>query len=362
MTKDYFLNRANNIHNNKFQYNLPEKFSRKDLIEIICPIHGSFITSAGNHLNGYDCLKCALEKRNSPLKLNTEEFIKRAKKLHNNRCDYSKVNYKNNNTPIEIICKTHGSFLQLPSVHLRGAGCPKCSGNKRTQEDFIRDSKILHENKYDYSLVSYKGLKEPVDIICPIHGIFKQKPREHLQGNGCPECGGTRKSNTEEFIEKAKKIFPEYDYSKVFYKNNRTKIEIICKKHGSFFIKPNDLLNNHGCPICNESSGERIIRKYLEENKIEFVTQKIFHNLFYKDSSHPLKFDFYLPQYNLCIEYQGEQHYKPIDAFGGLESFIKGQERDNMKREFCKKNNINLLEIKYNQNIKEELNRKIALN
>lgn len=362
MTKDYFLNRANIIHNNKFQYNLPENFTRNNSIEIICPIHGSFFTKAGNHLNGYDCPKCALEKRNSSLKLSNEEFIKRAEKIHGDKYDYSKIEYKNKNTPVKIICKIHGSFSQLPSVHLRGAGCPKCAKNKRTLEDFIHDSKSIHNNKYDYSSVNYKNLKVPVDIICPIHGIFRQKPREHLQGNGCPECGGTRKSNTEEFIEKAKKIFPEYDYSKAFYKNNRTKIEVICKKHGSFFIKPNDLLNNHGCPVCNESKGERLIRKYLEENNVEFVTQKPFHNLFYKDSLHPLKFDFYLPYYNLCIEYQGEQHYRPIETFGGFEAFIKGQERDNMKREFCKSNNINLLEIKYNQNIKEELRKKIALN
>ena len=176
---------------------------------------------------------------------------------HGYKYDYSLVKYKNNNTKIEIICKEHGVFTQTPGSHLNN-GCPKCVGlQRKTTNEFILDAIAVHKNKYDYSLVDYKNNRTKIHIICKEHGIFKQTPNDHLTGYGCYECGKlvTSRSNTTEFIEKANiKHNQLYDYSLVDYKNNYTKINIKCNKHGVFEQKPQDHLNGNGCPLC---AGER---------------------------------------------------------------------------------------------------------
>ena len=172
---------------------------------------------------------------------------------------------------------------------------------------------------------------------------------------GCPKCGNLIKGNsirltTDEFIENAKKIHDDkYDYSLVDYKSSHTKIKIICPKHGEFLQKPNAHLNGNGCPICNESKGEKEIRKY---KNIKYKPQKTFYNCNYK---YVLRFDFYLPEYNLCVEYNGIQHYIPIDFFGGIKTFNINKARFEIKKKFCKENNIDLLVIKYDENIIEKL-------
>jgi hypothetical protein len=116
-------------------------------------------------------------------------FIKKANLIHNFKYDYSIVDYKNNKTKIRIICFEHGEFWQTPSNHLNGNGCPICSGvNKLTTEKFIERSNIIHNFKYDYSVVEYKNNKTKIKIICPVHGIFEQRPDSHLNGQNCPKC------------------------------------------------------------------------------------------------------------------------------------------------------------------------------
>lgn len=127
-----------------------------------------------------------------PKKLTLEEFIEKAKKLHGDYYDYSKVNYINNSTKITIICPIHGEFNQQPSRHIfkKGEGCPKCSVQRRTSttEQFIEKSREIHGDKYDYSESDYKGADKKVNIICPIHGIFAQAASSHTRGHGCKKC------------------------------------------------------------------------------------------------------------------------------------------------------------------------------
>ena len=145
----------------------------------------------------------------------------------------------------------------------------------------------------------------------------------------------------------------KYDYSKVVYVNAKTKTELICSEHGSFWRTPNDIVYHRYqesiCPRCSVSEGEVKIENFLKENDIEYDPQKVFEDLYGTSNKtpHPLKFDFYLPSYNLCIEYQGQQHYRPIKRFGGQENFIKIQLYDQMKRNYCEENKISLLEVKY---------------
>lgn len=289
----------------------------------------------------------------------TTEFIEKAIKVHGTLYDYSKVDYKNNRRPVQIICQIHGVFPQSPDNHLRGKGCKFCGGTQKSNTyDFIKKAHEVHANKYDYSKVVYKTGHAKVIIFCPIHNhYFDQTPSSHLSGRGCRICKNEKLSDKfsmgkEGFIDKAKKVHADkYDYSKVNYKNNQTVVYIICKKHNTGFSQePSNHLIGQGCPICNESKGENFIRKWLEKNKINFTSQKTFFGCSTKNKkgkSSPLEFDFYLPDYNLCIEWDGIQHYEPRDFFGGFTSFERQKYLDQLKNEYCEKNGIDILRIPY---------------
>lgn len=159
-----------------------------------------------------------------------------------------------------------------------------------------------------------------------------------------------KKLTQQEFIDKAIKIHGDkYDYSLVNYINNNTKVKIICKKHGIFEQKPNNHLSNNGCPVCKESKGEKEISKILEEKSINYIAQYKFIDCVNKIS---LPFDFYLPDYNTCIEFDGIQHFKSIEYWGGSDGLKKRQNNDKIKNDYCLKNNIRLIRVKYNDDIK----------
>lgn len=290
-------------------------------------------------------------------KLTTEQFIEEANIIHNFKYDYSLVNYKNSKTKIKIICSKHGIFEQTPGSHLNGRGCPACANNQRkTTEQFIKEANKIHNFKYDYSLVNYVNSYAKIKIICLKHGVFEQTPHDHLKGQGCYICNGGVKLSTEEFIQKAKDIYDnKYDYSLVNYANEKTKVEIKCNKcKNIFWQKPNDHLQNYGCPYCNSSKGEEIIFQYLKENNINFKYQMTYPDL--KDKN-KLSYDFYISPLNLLIEYNGIQHYKAIDYFGGVTYFHIQKHHDWLKRKYAKNHNIKLLTIPYWEcdNIKEIL-------
>jgi len=287
-----------------------------------------------------------------------EEFVEKARKVHGDKYDYSKSEYYEKRKKVCIICPIHGEFWQNAGDHMKGSNCPKCIIDRRKSNlnDFIERANRVHNNKYDYSKVDYKTNKEKVCIICPIHGEFWQRPDKHLFAErGCSKCGGSNKLTKEEFIEKSIKIHGnKYDYSKVVYENHETKVCIICPKHGEFLQKANSHLNGNGCPICKSSKGELSIKKWLEENHISFIPQYRFQKC--KDKK-TLPFDFYLPDHNICIEYDGLQHFKPM-GFSGSKSnilFEITKKHDKMRNDFCKNNNIRLIRIKYSENINERL-------
>lgn len=185
-------------------------------------------------------------------KLTTNEFISKAIFVHGNKYDYSKVDYKGVLKNVDIICLNHGMFSQISRNHLLGKGCPKCAGTlKSNTKEFILKSIAVHGNVYDYSRVKYINNYVPVEILCKIHGGFKQIPTNHLSGKGCKKCSNNILLTTPEFVEKATKIHNEkYDYSLVVYKGAHQKIKILCKKHGEFLQTPRNHLNGQNCPIC----------------------------------------------------------------------------------------------------------------
>jgi hypothetical protein len=287
--------------------------------------------------------------------MKTNNFIDRANLAHNYKYDYSLVNYINNETKVKIICHEHGVFEQEPRKHInRKQTCPKCSGHKIDYPLFIKKSRKIHGDKYDYSNVIFTNSTTKVKIICPEHGEFMQTPNAHLSGKECFLCSGTPKKTINQFIEQANLVHNyKYDYSLVNYVNNSTKVKIICSEHGEFMQTPNSHLNGSGCPKCRESKGEKKIREYLIKNKINFIPQ---HRFTECRNILPLPFDFYLPDYNLCIEFNGRQHYLPVKVFGGDIGFNKTITNDKIKRKYCTDNRINLLIIKYDEIIIEKLN------
>jgi len=185
-------------------------------------------------------------------KLTTTSFINKARKYHEDKYTYDKVKYINSKIKVTITCPMHGDFEQTPSNHLK-FGCAKCAGNvKLTTKDFIVNSIKVHNDKYDYSKVIYKNAKTKVEIICNKHGSFWQTPNDHTGKNatGCPKCSGNI-ADLSTFKMKASKIHNNYyDYSKSVYTTAKNDIVIVCPTHGEFQQSPNNHLSGNGCTAC----------------------------------------------------------------------------------------------------------------
>ncbi len=191
-TEEQFLEKANLVHNNKYTYLTYNKKVKK--IGIVCPIHGIFEQNRNAHLAGKACIKCKFLKDT----LTQSVFIERCSIKHNFKFDYSKVNYVNLKTKVEIICPEHGSFFQKGDSHINGYGCRKCGSESSRvlisanlcidQEEWIKRARLKHGDKYDYSLVEYVRGEMKIKIVCPIHGIFEQTAKVHLRC-GCLKCG-----------------------------------------------------------------------------------------------------------------------------------------------------------------------------
>ena len=372
-----FIEKAIKKHGYKYDYSKVEYTGSHNKVCIICSEHGEFYQSATNHLSGYGCKKCAYQYSLGKYRLTSfETFLSQAKEIHGDKYDYSKVEWKNTYTKITIICPTHGEFNQIPQNHIRlKCGCRKCGRliakskvNKYNTEYFIKHAKKAHGDKYDYSKTKCFNATDKVEINCPIHGKFKQDANQHLMGHGCPDCNfdkmaKDRAMGKELFIHKSKELFGDkFNYSKVKYINGQTHVCLICPEHGEFEVTPNNHLSKKsGCPTCNESKLERELASILDEQNIVYERQKRFKWLGRQS------FDFYLPDYNIAIECQGVQHFKPVD-FGGQgdksanELFEKNKERDNRKLKKCLSNNIEMIyvvgneeffEKKYNMDIVE---------
>jgi hypothetical protein len=281
-------------------------------------------------------------------KLSTQEFIRRSNIIHNNKFDYSKSIYINQKTNLTVTCPVHGDILVRPDRHLSGNECFKCANRYMSNtEEFIKKSKLKHGNKFDYSKSNYIGSSNPITIICPTHGEFTILAQSHLKGFGCIKCVNDNQTKaTDQFITESKSKFKDkFDYNLVNYKNSKTKISLKCNKHNYVFdIRPDSHLSGSGgCKICKSSTGELKISNYLQDNNISFIAQNTFDDLNYKTTAY--SFDFYLPDFNLLIEYDGIQHFEPVKFFGGVKTLNRIQKCDNIKNEYARKKGIKLLRI-----------------
>ena len=282
LTTEEFIKKANKKHNGKYDYSKVEYIDSHTKVCIICPEHGEFWQEPANHLSGQNCPKCASIEVHTNQSNKKEGFIQKAKEIHGDKYDYSKVEYINNHTKVCIICPEHGEFWQKPIHHTQGKGCPYCGGTKKlSTEEFIKRANEIHKEKYDYSKVDYLGADTKVCIICPEHGEFWQTPHNHISGK-------------------------------------------------------------QGCPECNTSKNSKIVQKIetiLKEFNIQYIKEKTFDWL--KNKSH-MYLDFFLPDYNVGIECHGLQHFEPVEYFGGKIEYDRRYEMDKLKYKLCSEHDIKI--------------------
>lgn len=338
-------------------------------INLNCPIHGTFSVRISSFKCLSGCYKCGRKTAADKQRFSLEYFISEVHKKFPGRFDLSGINYVNQKSRVTVKCLKHGPFSALAGKILLGQGCKKCRYEKMAEtrttkfKDFIlKANKIYGTSLYDYSESNYVNMNTKIKIKCLKHGVyFYQEPSKHLIGTGCEHCEmesriKSRTMTTEEFIVRAREIHGnKYGYSKTQYKHHSVPVNIICKKHGEFLQKPIKHLSGHGCPICKTSSGEREIHGFLEKNLYNFRTQ---YKFFDCANINLLRFDFAILDNNkvkCLIEYQGRQHYEPVDYFGGLEGLKNTRLRDKIKYNYCKEHNIPLYYITYKDNIEDKL-------
>ena len=328
-----------------------------------CLIHNECWSAIpSNILKGHGCHSCAMEKTLNSTTKKHEEYL--SELLIKNPTIEVVDEYINSNTPITHLCKIHNIYWKTsPSSILRGSGCSQCEkdkvhlANKKSEEQYVNDVNIINPNIV--VLESYINNSTPILHKCIIHNIeWKAHPASILHGSGCYECGmeklkiATTKTN-EQYIKELNNVNSNIVVLEKYIGAN-TPILHKCLIDGyQWYAQPSNILFGKGCPQCKESRGERQVRQWLDNHKIMYNKQYKFDDC---QDAKPLPFDFYLPDYNVLIEYDGKQHFEPVEYFGGQESFEKTVKHDNIKNEYCKNNGIQLLRIPYYKNVEEELN------
>ena len=297
--------------------------------------------------------------------MTTKEFINKCKRLFGDVFDFDKTVYVDRDTGLTLSCKIcKCDFLCKPVYLYSYKGCPVCTRKKKSllmtksNESFIEEAKLLHNNKYSYSKVNYVSVNSPVIITCNECGNeFKQKPKHHLYGfGGCKRCNNKIQSHrrmlgAKEFTKRSVVVHGQsYSYDGLSYKNAKTNVEILCKNCKEiFWQRPDVHLIGGGCPRCKQSLGERKVEAYLSLRNVKYERNKTFSEC---KSIRMLRFDFYLPELSTIIEYDGVQHFYPT-RFGNMSEndavskFVIQKENDKKKDEFVSKFSIMMVRIPY---------------
>ena len=344
---------------------LSDYITSNDRVKCRCKICGrEWDVAASGLLSGNGCKKCktkkALENRQGKTKRKTHsEFIAEVAKVNPNIeiiSEYRALRFK-----IRCRCKIDGHEWDCWSqALLKGHGCPKCSAKRASErltishEDFIK--RVHSVNKNIVVKNTYYGNTTRMDCVCSDCGYkWNTAASQLLSGCNCPKCAATIRAreyymlSQEEFVSRMSITNPNIKILGIYMGSDK-KIDCKCLSCGyEWDALPSNLLKGEGCPKCRNSHGETIVARYLDSINIKYNVQYRFDDCRYV---RPLPFDFYLPDYNACIEYDGEQHYWPIDFAGrgkehSEESFRKTKERDVIKTKYCENNNIRLLRIPY---------------
>lgn len=305
-TNEQFINELKEKYKDSFDYSLVNYKNNFTKIKLICTKHKNIIETYPKTIlkSGKLCPLCEAEN-------NFKKYIEKAKKVWNNFYTYDKFQFKTKKEKGVITCPLHGDFMQSLSVHLNGHGCPKCCKRNTpyTNEEFIEQANKVHNNKYDYSKIEYINERTPITIVCPIHGEFQQKPYAHLQGKGCFECKGSKRKTNKEFITEANLVHNfKYDYSLCNYENAHKKVLLICPEHGQFYIKPNFHLLGGRCPKCaaKENKFEVSVFDFIKEIYDGEIIRCDRKTLYDHTTKKCKEIDIFLPELNLGIECNGE--------------------------------------------------------
>ena len=290
-----------------------------------------------------------------PKRITTEQFIEKARAVHGDKYDYSKVVYIRRKNKVKVVCPLHGDFLVRGCKHLVGRGCPKCRGKtvsprKLTTEIFIQRAKARHGDRYDYSKAVYTGSNHKIEIGCKKHGFFWVRASSHLgTDKACPKCGKEangkkhKRTHAQFLVEAQKRHGDKYRYL-TEYTHSQEYLSIECVGCGLVFeSRANNHLFGSDCPKCSKGKSERLFGECLEElgyeaykNRPEWLINPV--------SGWPLELDYYIPELKIAFEVQGRQHYEPIARFGGVSQFQKQQARDQQKRNLCFMKGVTLYE------------------
>lgn len=344
LTTEKFIEKARLVHGNKYDYSKSVYVTSHCKLVIVCPVHGEFEQIPNSHLNGRGCDQCGVQTRAKLKAMSTSSFIDKAKSVHGDKYDYSSSTYTTSKEKIAIICPIHGEFRQTPNAHLNGQNCPKCGKSKQTDNkrmthtEWLSKVESVHGEKYDYSQSNYVDSKTKVVIGCPTHGSFSQNPINHRLGQGCPKCGKlsmakAQSSDTLSFMDAAARVHDgKYLYHHVNYVTSDKKVTITCKLHGDFDQIPDNHLQGVGCPKCSNriSKPELVIKDMLDQLGVIYV---------HGDRSliKPLELDFYLPEHNLAIEFNGLVWHS--------EEFGKDRHYHANKTSLCKAAGVRLVHI-----------------
>jgi hypothetical protein len=313
-------------------------------IMVDCREHGPFQMIPKRHLRGKNCSSC--EEQETGVYTNRELFSSQASLIHKDEYSYSLVKLRGKHPKVKIICELHSTFEVSPYQHLRGEGCPSCivlaGGRIRgdSQAAFIFKASEIHNNKYDYSKIVYKGSKIPIEIICPQHSNFWQTPNDHITTQGCKQCGISKRADhlkldIEEFIKRAAPLHGnKFDYSKVVYKNNSTKVTIICPIHGKFQQTPLAHFKGNGCAPCQKSAVS-----FQQVAIYDFIRSHYTGTIILNDRTilHGGKeLDIWLPEVKVAIEFNG-LHWHTLAKVG--------RDYHAQKTAECRKLGIRLLHV-----------------
>lgn len=338
------------------------------LMKYICPNHrdkGIQQTTLGRLLEGKGCYYCGVEKTASKRRKQISlELINEVESLCEER-DFTYINIERkqihgaNKICVYFICNSHkDKGVQIVPIanFRRNKKCQYCVHKNLSKNDIKKlvDEKLPHIQ----ILSDYSYIHDEVNYLCTIHNYRGHtSPANLIKGRGCYYCGLEKMSQMsklpiQEVDKRIKNINPHFERIGD-YVSSTSLMKIKCNKCD--YTWDSSLVNLRFCPNCEKDKmykGEHMIFDILQENGINFETQKKYDDC---KNIRPLSFDFYLPKFNTCIEYNGQQHYKPVDYFGGINSFNKQVKNDNIKKKYCQDNGIGLITIPYYFDTKEKI-------
>lgn len=294
-----------------------------------------------NFLRGDRCPYCS-----GNAKKTDEEFKQEVFGLVGNEYTFLEP-YVNAKAKLKVKHNKCGNVYEItPNSFFRGNRCPHCYGHiKKTDKEFRKEVYNLVGNEYtfldpyvnDYTKIKVKHNK--------CGNVYEVTPSNFFTGTRCPYCSGKHQKTDEEFKQEVYDLVGnEYVFLDT-YVNNYTKLKVKHKTCGNVYeVTPTHFLIGTRCPYCNISKGELILNKLLDTLNINYETQKTFKDL--KDKTY-LSYDFYIPSQSILIEYQGLQHYEPIDYFGGETKFKNQQKHDQMKFDYAREHGYNLILVPY---------------